>query len=114
MVQPFQFVADARDQLLLVVASVVDARVSIQRLLAETKRVLDLLVLGLGDYGRVQQQDVVDLQQSRPHLHEVVLAQVDLQDLLQVLELIFLEDLAFFVEVYDGGKSTDVGQQHVV
>jgi hypothetical protein len=71
-------VGDAVDQLLLVVSGVIDRREAVNYLLAVAEGILYLLVLWLRDNGRVQQQDIVNLQQSNPDLNKVILLHMNL------------------------------------
>jgi hypothetical protein len=47
-------------------------------------------------------------------LDEVVLPEVDLKDFLQILELVSLQDLTLFVEIYIYKSVTDVYKENIV
>lgn len=84
---------------MLVESGEVDACEGVECFFAEGEGVFDFFVFGFGDDGGVEEQDIVDLEQSVPDVHEVFLSHVDVQHLLQALKLVLLQRLALLVEI---------------
>ena len=88
------------DEFVSVVVSIVDVGEGVQCLFAEGEGIFYFFVFGLGDDGGIEQEDVVNFEQSVSDLHETLLLQIDLHNLLETLELILLQQLTLLIKVY--------------